>query len=313
MARAAVPEASAFEFPITQVGIADFRDATGDTDSRRMTLCAGATDHVVAPPTFPISSERHRPDSPLRPPLSGPTAMTGRSQLPHLHAAQSFRYRRYPRVGENLTVTIESGCIRTKSARAGGSITFREYNSRYNDHDGNEVLSTTWTDAHTPAGQSIALPRDEDPGPSDTSHDALADQLPIDTALRSTRTALVLPRLTVSHLVRYAAASGDFVAVHHDHHTAVEQGFPTVFAPGMFTFGKVAHALEHFFGKRSVFRLEAQFRRPYFIGRPLITTVTYDPSGAVQFTASDGAAGLPPLVIGTAHIRSSTTSQSDVG
>lgn len=266
-----------FRFPVEIGSLADFRDALDGAARRREVLDSATSideNLLVPPPTYPISSERFRQNSPLRPSIAPqPTSSTrddGETLLPPLHASQEFNYRRYPRVGEDLIVRVKPGRSWTKPSKFGGHIAFRENIASYFDQQDELVLTSTWTDAQTPVGHRVpvSIPAESKIGSPSQSH-------PRDdrNANSSAHTELVLPQLTLAHLVRYAAASGDFVAVHHDIDAAIAGGFPGVFAPGMFTLGQVGSLLERLYGRGQVATVSAEFRRPVYVGEALTITV----------------------------------------
>ncbi len=68
--------------------------------------------------------------------------------------------------------------------------------------------------------------------------------------------------LTRDHLVRYAAASGDFNPIHYNDAFAQSVGLPGVIAHGMLTMGLGASVVEEWAGAGNVADYQARFTRP---------------------------------------------------
>lgn len=75
--------------------------------------------------------------------------------------------------------------------------------------------------------------------------------------------------LTVTDLVRYAGASGDFNPLHHDEAYARSAGLPGVMAHGMLSAGLLAAFVTRWFGAGSVRRYKVRFREKVFPGDTL--------------------------------------------
>lgn len=75
--------------------------------------------------------------------------------------------------------------------------------------------------------------------------------------------------LSVTDLVRYAGASGDFNPLHHDPAYAAAAGLPTVMAHGMLSAGFLGSFLTQWFGPGRVRRYKARFRERVFPGDTL--------------------------------------------
>lgn len=76
--------------------------------------------------------------------------------------------------------------------------------------------------------------------------------------------------LTRTMFVRYAGASGDFNPLHHDDTFAQALGYPSVFAPGMFGAGLVAHYLMDWLGTGSLRKFSVSFRKQAWPGDTLM-------------------------------------------
>lgn len=115
--------------------------------------------------------------------------------------------------------------------------------------------------------------------------------------------------LTVTDLVRYAGASGDFNPLHHDEAYARAAGLPTVMAHGMLSAGLLASFVTRWFGAGSVRRYKVRFRDKVFPGDLLtaegrVTGEIAGPDGSrrlaleLALKRQDGQ----PVVTGTAEV-----------
>lgn len=115
--------------------------------------------------------------------------------------------------------------------------------------------------------------------------------------------------LTVTDLVRYAGASGDFNPLHHDEAYARAAGLPTVMAHGMLSAGLLASFVTRWFGAGSVRRYKVRFRDKVFPGDILtaegqVTGEVMGPDGGrrlaleLALKRQDGQ----PVVTGTAEV-----------
>jgi len=75
--------------------------------------------------------------------------------------------------------------------------------------------------------------------------------------------------LTVTDLVRYAGASGDFNPLHHDEAYARAAGLPGLMAHGMLSAGLLGSFVTRWFGAGSVRRFQVRFREKVFVGDTL--------------------------------------------
>jgi acyl dehydratase len=85
---------------------------------------------------------------------------------------------------------------------------------------------------------------------------------------------VVARNLNRTHLVMYAAASGDFHPVHHDDTVAHSMGFPSVFAHGMLTMGLTGRFLENVVGRGTLLRYGARLVAQVWPGDTLTSTIT---------------------------------------
>lgn len=76
----------------------------------------------------------------------------------------------------------------------------------------------------------------------------------------------------VRDFVRYAGASGDFNPLHYDEAYALEAGFPSVFAQGMFDAGVLGSYVAGWLGSAGVRRFTARFIEVVWPGDSLTCT-----------------------------------------
>lgn len=79
--------------------------------------------------------------------------------------------------------------------------------------------------------------------------------------------------LTLTDLVLYAGASGDFFPVHHDEAAARAVGMPGVFGHGMLTAGLLSTAITNYVGVPHLRRFRVRFSNPTWPGERLRTRV----------------------------------------
>jgi acyl dehydratase len=80
---------------------------------------------------------------------------------------------------------------------------------------------------------------------------------------------LIVEKLSRTHFVRYAGASGDFNPMHHDDTVAQSVGNPSVFGHGMLTAGLMARVLKDWFGPTALRRYQVRFSRQVWPGETL--------------------------------------------
>jgi acyl dehydratase len=87
-------------------------------------------------------------------------------------------------------------------------------------------------------------------------------------------TAVVVESLNRTHLVQYAAASGDYHPVHHDETYAQSIGYPSVFAHGMLTMGLTGSFLERTVGRGTLTHYTARLVGQVWPGDRLTATLS---------------------------------------
>ena len=98
--------------------------------------------------------------------------------------------------------------------------------------------------------------------------------------------------ITRTDLVRYAGASGDFHPLHHDEVFALEAGFPSTFAMGMFQAGIVAGLAVRGRRAQDVRRTRIRFEAQLFPGQYLhcqVVGVADDEDGSEFVVEAVGA------------------------
>ena len=132
-----------FELPVTLEKLQDFAVAVGednpifgDEDAARV---AGFP-AIPAPPTFTVTQifEVPRDDRESR---LGANLNYERV----LHGEQEFTYKRLPVAGETLKGTMKIAKDFTKEGKRGGQMRFVTYETRFDDAQGEEVLTALYT------------------------------------------------------------------------------------------------------------------------------------------------------------------------
>ena len=100
---------------------------------------------------------------------------------------------------------------------------------------------------------------------------------------------LVVEKLSRTHFVKYAGASGDFNPMHHDDTIASSAGNPSVFGHGMLTAGLMARVVKDWFGPEAMRRFGVRFSKQVWPG----DTLTF--SAKVTGTREEGGEHLVDL------------------
>ena len=88
--------------------------------------------------------------------------------------------------------------------------------------------------------------------------------------------------ITVTDIVRYAGASGDFNPLHHDDEAAKGAGFAGVFSIGMFQAALLATFATDWLGASNVRRFTTRFKEQVWPGDELVCTgevIAVEPDG----------------------------------
>jgi acyl dehydratase len=309
-----------FLFPVDASLVLQFARAIGDRspvlDDPEFTAAALRGD-VVPPPTFLVAADHFDPECPRRPevgeafPGSGRVSQgwvrpepppTGSARARGLHAEEVFEYVRHPRVGEVLTAEVTTGAQWDKVGRS-GTLHFHETVTTFTDATGELVAATRWRSVSTsatsgdrPAGnRATASPS---ASVSAVKAGAIEDQVPPralperplkagEVSVGERWSQVVIDDLTIGQLVRYAGASGDFIALHHDVQIAqiVALHGPGVFAHGMLTMGASSTVLSRLVGTERLRRLSGRMVAIVRPGDSLATVATV----AAVTPAADGS------------------------
>ncbi len=89
-------------------------------------------------------------------------------------------------------------------------------------------------------------------------------------SIGDTHEAVVIEKVTRTHIVKYAGASGDFNPLHHDDTVAQSLGgYPSVFAHGMFSMGLTGRMLTDWLGPTALKKFGVRFTRQVWPGDTL--------------------------------------------
>jgi acyl dehydratase len=292
-----------FLFPVDAGLVLQFARAIGDPspvfDDPRYAAIA-ASGELTPPPTFLIAADHFDPECPRRPAMGeawpGSGRITDRWVRPEgrgrgLHAEEVIEYTRHPRIGEVLTVDVHPGTEWQKTGRQ-GTLQFRDVVSDYRDAAGAPVATARWIAVSIhPSDQEPATrgtreseqPRKEPSAAVPATSGGPILELPSNPLRLGEATVgdrwsdVVVDDLTLAQLVRYAGASGDFIALHHDAKIAeLVRGFGGIFAHGMLTMGLSGRVLSALVGTEQLRRFSARMVAIVYPGDTLTTTVTVD-------------------------------------
>jgi acyl dehydratase len=289
-----------FRFPVEAGAVLQFARAVADPSSVFASgdyLDSVGAGKVTPPPTFLISADQFDPVSPRRPSFGEAWPGSGRvgegwrrpeGRGTGFHAEQVYEFRRHPRIGEVLTVEVADGRAWAKPGRQ-GSMQFQETVSRYLDADGAEVAVGRWVkvsihpDLHRAQEETTPPPAARPVTSAAPGQDPAAAAGPPEriTVAQSVLVGqrwseVVVEDLTLSQLVRYAGASGDFIALHHDPDIARRAGYERVFGHGMLTMALSARVVSTLVGTDAIRRLSGRMRGVVHPGDTLTTTVTVE-------------------------------------
>lgn len=119
------------------------------------------------------------------------------------------------------------------------------------------------------------------------------------------REQVLIEKITPTHLVKYAGASGDFNPLHHDNDYAKAHGYPGLFGHGMFTMGLTARIVTDWFGPEALASYGVRFTRQVWPGDRLtaraVVTEVVDNLATIELTTvnQDGET----VIAGSAEVR----------
>jgi len=288
-----------FLFPIEAGQVLHFARAIGDPDPvfRDPNYAALAlSGAVVPPPTFLIAAHHFDPQSFLRPspgeavpgagviPFAGLVATSDRPR--GLHAEETFEFQRHPRIGEMLTVEVREGAVRHKEGRD-SILEFKDVFWDYRDAAEALVATACWTSVFVqsrPQAAGGAAPKTSGSSAAPAAGTPPPDPTPLPARpLRAGElkagdrwSARVVETLRMTHLVNYAGASGDLVALHYDERIVKAMGHPGLFGHGMLTMGLSGRLLTAVVGTARLRRYSARMTAVVFPGDSLTTTLVVE-------------------------------------
>ena len=274
----------------------DDRDTDTVLDTYRMRVEAGK----VAEFAYAVGD--HRPDAADRPapvtflatamhwsrPFDALLDALGTDADHALHARQRYVLRRPLRAGDELSARTRHTRTYERTGRRGGALRFHVLRTDFADPAGEPVARAEATVVHTTvdfATQAAQAAQAAQPPQA-------AQAAPV-TAPPSGAQPWEWGPLTLTDIVRYAGASGDFTALHHDPAVAAGLGLDRVFAMGMLTAGVLGRYAVARFGDGVVTDFDVRFHDKTWLGDPIVCTSDVPPQGEPYLlTARDGSGRL---------------------
>lgn len=159
----------------------------------------------------------------------------------------------YPRAGEELSTRVHFDSAEVKEGSS-GTMLLLHFAVDFATPGGEVVVVARYTSAYL----SAASERRGSSG-RDATREQAGEPLPERT----------FGPVTMTDIVRYQGASGDFNPMHHDDELARSAGYPAAFSVGMLGAGYLATYCVDIFGVESIARLRTRFRGLVFRGEPL--------------------------------------------
>lgn len=132
-----------FSLPVERSKIREFALAVGEDNPVLMEVeaaHAAGFPEIIAPPTFTVTQIFEVPRSERERRLGADL-----SYERVLHGEQEFVYKRLPYAGEKLHAVMRIAKDFTKEGKRGGTMRFVTYETRFDDSQGNEVLTAYYT------------------------------------------------------------------------------------------------------------------------------------------------------------------------
>lgn len=132
-----------FTLPVEREKIREFALAVGEDNPILMDVeaaHAAGFPEILAPPTFTVTQIFEVPRAERERRLGADL-----SYERVLHGEQEFVYKRLPYAGEKLHATMRIAKDFTKEGKRGGQMRFVTYETRFDDSQGNEVLTALYT------------------------------------------------------------------------------------------------------------------------------------------------------------------------
>jgi acyl dehydratase len=193
-----------------------------------------------------------------------------------------------PRAGEVLDTKLRFDGVTAKQGRRGGQMLFVRFAVEFH-RGGASVAECRYTSAYL-AGSA----------PSEAAAPAAAAAAPPGEAEPGGWPPRTFGPVTMTDIVRYQGASGDFNPMHHDDDLARAHGYPAAFSVGMLGAGYLAtYCCEHY-GVETVRRFRTRFRDLVWRGDTLVASATpvreFDTDGErqveLELRLSTGAGGV---------------------
>lgn len=208
----------------------------------------------------------------LRDVLDGPEAVTalteqgiepGVTRL--LSVGQEYLFHGPPpRAGDVLETALRFDGVSVKDGRQGGRMVLVDFAVEFHGETGGLRAECRYTSAYLVAAPGGQVAGRVTPPPPAAASVAGLEELP--------------PRrfgaVTMTDIVRYQGASGDFNPMHHDDELARSAGYPAAFSVGMLGAGYLATYCCDRFGVDTVRRFRTRFRDLVWRGDELVATAT---------------------------------------
>jgi acyl dehydratase len=184
-----------------------------------------------------------------------------------LHGRQRYAFCRPLRAGDELSAEVRHAATYEKTGRRGGALRFHVLRTAFTDDSAAPVAVAEATVVHTSVPFSVQAstsPPAADPAPASGIGPGAWAWGPI----------------TLTDIVRYAGASGDFTALHHDPEVAARLGLHRVFAMGMLTAGVLGRYATARLGDGAIAALDLRFHDKTWLGDTVVCTSEDAASGA---------------------------------
>ncbi len=208
----------------------------------------------LVPPTYVTAADHFDPLFERRPKPGEAWLETPIESL--FHVEQTITYHAPLRVGMQCSARRRDGRRWQKQGRTAGKLEFVETITDILGTDKELLLSSSWVDVITQQTHA-SLTRSQDSGSEPSNGQSPGGD-----------------SITPTQIVMYVGAAGDFHPLHHDDAYAREQGYPSIFAPGMLTMALAGRAITERIGQENLRCFGGRFRAQVWPGDELKTEVT---------------------------------------
>lgn len=247
----------AFSFPVELGQVIAFNRATGGTESLDL-----------VPLTYVMAADQFDPEFARRPRAGQPWLEHPIESL--FHVEQTIDYYAPLCVGMQLTAVRRQGRRWQKQGRTAGKLEFIETVTELRSDEGELLLSSSWVDIKTERSH-VSVTRNQ------------ADDR---TKLQQRGVSDHIDEIHRTMLVMYVGAAGDFHPLHHDEAYAIQQGYPSVFAPGMLTMALNGRAVTQKVEQEKVRRFSGRFKAQVWPGDRISTELTLSNEGTDTIVAT---------------------------